>query len=208
MGEVSRTKLTVTLVSGIWSLALLILGVQLAGLTAKILFALPSAILLFFVLFNTWLWQVLPVRRIIARPHLNGTWSGNLVSMRNRADGVEAIHDPIPIFLVVRQSYLEVSLTFISNESKSRSTVASIDTVQDNDFVLHYLYTNRPNILVRDRSPQHSGGGRIEIDGIEPTSLVGEYWTDRKSRGAFNLTKMSSKKVGTFEDCQQLKEGS
>jgi hypothetical protein len=208
MGEVSRTKLTITIVSGIWSLALLILGVQLSGWAPKVLFALPSVVLLFFLFFNSWLWQLLPVRRIIARPQLNGTWSGNLVSMRNDSGGVEAIHDPIPIFFVIRQSYLEVSVTLISRESKSRSTIASIDSVQAGDFVLHYLYANRPHILVRDRSPQHSGGGRIEIVGIEPASLVGEYWTDRKSLGTFKLTKISSKTVGTFEDGQQLQKES
>jgi hypothetical protein len=200
MGEASKTKLTISIVSGAWSLALLLLGVQLPGAAPKVLFALPTVLLLLFALFNGWLWHVGPIRTIVGRPRLTGTWSGSLFSFRSAADGQEAAHDPIPIFLVIRESYLEVTVTLISEESRSRSIAAVLETEQEADFVIHYLYTNLPRLGVRDRSPQHAGGGRLDISGLEPETLTGEYWTDRRTRGSLEVSKLSSKLVGNFQE--------
>ena len=175
-----------------------------SGAAPKALFALPSVLLLLFGGFNQWLWQVRPIRTILSRPQLNGTWSGNLVSMRADEDGREAAYDPIPIFLVIRESYLEVSVTLISAESKSRSIAATLETKQADDFVVHYLYSNLPRMAVRDRSPQHAGGGRIDVSGLEPVRLVGEYWTDRRTRGSLDVHKVSLKHVGSFQEGQAV----
>ena len=204
MAEASRTKLTISIVSGAWSLALLLLGVQLPGAGPKVLFALPTLLLLLFALFNGWLWQVRPIRTIVARPQLSGTWTGTLVSLRSDTEGHEAAHDPIPIFLVIRESYLDISVTLVSEESKSRSITAALETKQTDDFVLHYLYTNLPRLQVRHRSPQHAGGGHLDISGLEPDTLTGEYWTDRRTRGSLDVRKVSPKRVGSFEEGQAL----
>jgi hypothetical protein len=204
MGEVSRTKLTISIVSGAWSLALLVLGVELPAAAPRVLFALPTALLLLFALFNNWLWHVGPVRAIVGRPLLTGTWTGHLVSMRSTVDDGEATHDPIPIFLVIRESYLEVSVTLISAESRSRSIAAVLQTEQERDFVIHYLYSNLPRLTVRDHSPQHTGGGRLDVSGLKPSSLTGEYWTDRRTRGSLDVQKLSSKLVGSFQEGNTL----
>jgi hypothetical protein len=196
----NRTKIAAYLVTGAWSLALLIVGVQLPGTASKVLGAVPTAIVVLFAIFDSWLWGVGPVKRLVKRPNLNGTWKGTLTSLRADGTGQEVAHPPIPIFLVVRQSYLDLSITLLSEESRSRSIAALIQANHPDDFTAYYHYTNTPGLAVRDRSPVHSGGARLDIAGVSPLSLDGEYWTDRRTRGTFTARRASKKRYGTYVD--------
>jgi hypothetical protein len=99
----NRVKITAYLVTGAWSVALLILGVKVPGTASKVLGILPIAIVLLFAAFDNFLWRVGPIKRLVKRPDLNGTWKGTLTSFRADGSGQEVAHAPIPIFLVIRQ---------------------------------------------------------------------------------------------------------
>jgi SMODS-associating 2TM, beta-strand rich effector domain len=199
----SRVRLTVYIVSGVWSLALFAAGIQLPGLWSKILGALPAIIVAGFALFDTWLWQVGVIRRITRRPLLAGTWKGSLVSLRDK-DGQEVEHEPLSVALVVTQSFLEVSVELLSKESRSQSINSLLETLPGNSFKLYYNYTNEPGLRVRDRSPRHAGSTSVMIAGLDPASLTGEYWTDRRSRGTFEVDRVSKKRAGSWKEAQEL----
>jgi hypothetical protein len=204
----NRTKIAAYLVTGAWSLALLIAGVQLPGTTSKVLGAVPIAIVVLFAAFDNWLWSAGPIKRLVKRPNLNGTWKGTLISYRADGAGPEVPHRPIPIFLVVRQSYLDLSITLLSKESRSRSIAALIQANHPDDFTAYYHYTNTPGLAFRDGSPVHSGGTKLDIAGVSPSSLDGEYWTDRRTRGTFAVKRASKKRYGTYaEVAADLKGG-
>jgi hypothetical protein len=196
----NRVKITAYLVTGAWSVALLILGVKVPGTVSKVLGVLPIAIVLLFAAFDNFLWRVGPIKRLVKRPDLNGTWKGTLTSFRADASGQEVAHTPIPIFLAIRQSYLDLSIALLSEESRSRSIAAIVQVNHADDFTVYYHYTNRPRLAFRERSPDHSGGARLDIAGVVPSFIDGEYWTDRRTRGTFVVNRASKTRHGTFVD--------
>lgn len=200
MNPSGRAKVAAYLVTGAWSVVLLVAGVRLPGMLSKVLMSLPMALVVLFWIFDNWLWHVSPVKRLAKRPDLNGTWQGTLTSLRDDGSGQEVAHSPIPVFLVVRQTYLDLNITLLSQESSSRSIAAVVQVNPDGNFTVYYHYTNVPALTVRDRSPIHSGGAKLEIADVSPQSLDGEYWTDRRTRGTLTVKRTSAKRSGTYAD--------
>lgn len=201
MSTNKQIKVVVYIVSGAYSIALLAAGLKLPNNYLKALSFLPAIIVLCFALYDNVLWRVQPIRFFVRnRPRLRGTWTGVLVSYQIDPADNEVAAAPIPIVLVIRQTYSTVSVTLMTEESRSRSLVSSIYMHGDEDFTLYYHYQNTPELGIRKRSPIHFGGVAINIPGLAPQHLTGEYWTDRDSKGTFKCTFHSTKCVGSFED--------
>jgi hypothetical protein len=43
---------------------------------------------------------------------------------------------------------------------------------------------------------------RVEVGGINPSRLEGEYWTDRRTRGTFSVVGASKHKYWTWADTE------
>lgn len=199
-----RVKLTIGIVSGAWSFALLVAGLKLPGLEVKILGFLPSLIVAGFALFDSWAWRTKPVQKLVSRPNLNGTWTGTFTSIRD-SDGTGArAHDPVAMFLVIRQTYISLKVSLISKEGSSYSFSEDLQRRIGDQFVAYYHYTSTPDLLVRDRSPEHDGGTKLSISGRFPQAITGEYWTNRGSRGTISVERLSGKQVGTWSEALEL----
>jgi hypothetical protein len=203
---VNRVKVTVYLVSGAWSLALLIAGVRLPGIETKVLGYLPLVIVALFALFDQWAWRWKILRKIVRRPDLNGTWRGELVSMRPNEDGVEITHEPKPAFLSIKQSYLTVNIRLMSDESKSGSYAATLQPSGSDSFAVYYHFTNTPDLKFRDGSRPHDGAAKILVSGLEPVDHTGEYWTDRRSRGTWTAKRFTTDSLGTYDEAVAVYE--
>lgn len=199
-----RVKITVYIVTGAWSLALLILGIKLPGPVAKILGLLPSLIVGGFALFDSWLWHTKTIIRLVHRPELNGTWIGEFISIRDSDGTGEKAHNPEPAFLVIRQSYLTFNVSLISAKSTSYSFAEDVRRRVGDQFLAYYQYTNTPDLLLRKTSPEHDGGVKLTISGFKPQVLTAEYWTNRSTRGTYRMTKLGSQRVGTWQEGQAL----
>ncbi|MEU9743440.1 hypothetical protein AB0E12_30085 [Micromonospora chersina] len=208
MKDTHRIKAAVYIVSAIWSIVLFAAGVQLPGAWAKVLSFVPLLIVLLFAAFDNWLWRLGPVKGLVRRPYLTGTWKGTLTSFRAGPDGQEIAYPAIPIYVVVRQTYLDLSITLLTSESKSRSIIAFVQASHSDDYTIFYHYANLPGLPVRERSPEHSGGARIEAFGLVPLSLDGEYWTNRRSRGTFEVRRASDKVFGSYQEAAAELDGS
>lgn len=206
MTDNRRTRLTAYIVTTVWSTVLALNGIHLSDTWSRFLSFFPLVLVGLFALFDNWLWQIKPLRRLFNRPQLNGTWKGELTSIRADADGKEVNHDPIPVFIVIRQSFLGLSIMLLSEETTSRSIGALLQYTPPAGFCIYYHYDSKPHIRVRTKSPRHAGGSKIEVSGIEPKRLSGEYWTDRQTRGSFEVSKASSAKVGTWVEANEAVE--
>lgn len=137
-----------------------------------------------FAIWEKWGWRARPAQLFAAVPtDVNGTWRCTLESSwvdPETGNGVQ----PKTVYLVVRQNFSSATITLISNESRSRSSLAR-SVQEDGSWVLHYIYTNEPDFSARDRSPIHHGSGVVQIIGRPGTRLLGHYWTDRQTRGDF-----------------------
>lgn len=137
---------------------------------------------------DIWLWRIPFVQRIPGVPRsVRGTWQGTLSSFWVNPETNERLA-PKPVYLVVRQSSSLVSVTILTDESKSTSSLASV-SMQDHAAVLAYLYVNRPKASVEDRSRMHRGSSTLDISGTPAIRLEGRYWTDRDTRGELHFSK-------------------
>lgn len=162
----------------------------------------PEVVFIYSILhlgFTNWGWR----RRLfqgwlVPFPNLQGTWEGTLESTwRDPESGEPA--KPIPVVLVVKQTFSTISCVMYSEESISYSNAAQISTDDESGIVrLSYNYTNRPKATVRDRSEIQDGAAILRIVTEPQRALEGEYWTSRKTTGDMRLTFKSKKLASGF----------
>ncbi len=140
------------------------------------------------VIFKKWIWRWSLLQKWLVKvPDLQGTWRGELKSDWINPETGEKIN-PIPIVLVIRQTFSNIKCTLMTEESSSYSTTADINIAANSeDLYLVYNYTNRPKATIRDRSEIHDGAAILKIINKPDRCLEGEYWTSRKTRGDMML---------------------
>lgn len=198
--QYTRVQIAAYVVTFAWSIAVLAAGLHISGVLARVLTTLPVALVVAFAVFDTYLWRLKPIRKLIQHPDLGGTWKGTLVSIRDGPDGPDTQYEPIPIVIVIWQTYLTISISLVSAESRSRSIAAVVEKNNHDDFTVYYHYGNVPKISFRTESPIHSGGSCLQVSGLAPTTIDGEYWTDRKTRGSYTVHRASRKHFASWAD--------
>ncbi len=185
----------------VWTVILFFSGVEFK-INWEALNTLPHAIAVYSILllvFTTWLWR-LPLFQgwLVPYPDLEGTWTGTLESTWVDP-GTGQRKAPLPIVLVIKQSFSTLGCVMYSEESTSFSNAAQIST-DDEDGILRlsYNYTNRPNASVRDRSEIHDGAAILRVITGTRRALEGEYWTSRKTTGDMRLSFRSRKLTASF----------
>jgi hypothetical protein len=162
-----------------------------------------SIVGLVFWLWDSVLWRVSFVQQLPGVPRcIRGTWKGELKSYWTDPRTGKQIA-PKTAYLVVRQSASTVAITLLTNESRSSSSLAEVREV-DGSSVLAYMYLNRPEISVEDRSRMHHGSCVLDIYGSPATRLRGRYWTDRDTRGELDFGSQSKKLADNFDSAAAL----
>lgn len=152
-------------------------------------------------LWDRWLWRLKPVQRLKSVPHdLTGTWRGTLTSFW--IDPVTGSSPaPKPAYLVVRQTSSNISVTMLTDEMRSRSSLAAVARI-DGASTLTYMYLSRPDNRVEARSRMHHGSTSLDITGTPASRLRGHYWTDRDSRGELDFVDRVPFKADDFDQAQ------
>ncbi|GGC97744.1 hypothetical protein [Enterococcus wangshanyuanii] len=134
------------------------------------------------VLFCSYLWKLKIFKSwFVQIPNLNGTWEGTLIPTWEDSK-------PIGITLKIKQSLFKISCVMTTDESKSESISCNYIIDEDNQQnKLTYTYINIPKSVHRNRSAIHYGSVILEI---EKNTLRGSYWTDRKTIGDIELTRL------------------
>lgn len=168
--------------------------------TKEALLKVPDAIAIYLVLkfiFTRWAWRWLPVgvkKTLIPFPDVQGTWKGKLDS-----DLKGKMGSPIDVYFAIKQNFSSVSIVVFTKESMSRSVVSNFRIDEDSSVTeLFYVFTNRPKAGVRNRSEPHFGAVILRVIDSPKRNLVGEYWTDRATRGDIKLSFVSGKLVQKF----------
>jgi SMODS-associating 2TM, beta-strand rich effector domain len=181
----------------IWATMLYVSGIQLT-IDFEALKKFPEAIAGYsaiHLIFTKWLWRFTFLQGwLVPFPDLQGTWNGTIeTTWVNPDTGIRP--NPVPVRLVIRQSFTSISCKMYSHESFSFSTAAQIVGEDDlSDPRLSFCYTNRPKATARDRSAMHDGAATLRILTKPERALEGQYWTDRKSTGDIRV-KFSSRTV-------------
>lgn len=149
-------------------------------------------------LWDRWLWKVRWVQRSRKVPRdLNGTWKGRLASFWIDPETGQRIPEK-DAYLVVRQTYSTISVALLTDESRSKSSLGVVSTL-DGDASLDYMYLNRPDASVEHRSRMHHGSTSLHVTGCPATRLRGRYWTDRDSKGELDFTMRKSERADDLD---------
>lgn len=129
-----------------------------------------------------WKWRVFR-KWLVQTPYLGGEWNGSVKYEDNGCLRQKKVE------VVVKQSFLYLSVSLKTNESSS-STISSSFNIDNerNICQLWYVYRNEPNISIREKSSIHYGTARLDVNSND--LLEGCYWTDRQTRGSMLLNKV------------------
>lgn len=183
----------------VWLVGLAVQGVDVEWSWMRWYSVAVAFVALLSVSFDRWLWRLPPVKWVVRRPDVAGTWKGWL-----RSEWVDAAGNrpaPIEVYLVLRQTFADVRVTVLTPESKSDSLTAKLDP-DDLTPTLTYTYRNTPRLTHQARSRIHHGTVCLQVHGKPPECLEGSYWTDRTSQGEMEFRKRSRQRCSEFGQAQ------
>lgn len=194
----------VVFVSGALWLGLLILqGASVQVDWLRSLGGIAGVITMGVLVFDRYAWKWPGVHRLTHRRVLHGSWRGTLVSNWVNPGTGQGV-PPTECYLVIHQTYSEISVALMTAESSSRSITAGVHDPARGQCLLSAIYQNTPDLLIQDRSRIHRGGVILEIAGSPPESLNGFYWTDRDSKGEMTFEEHSPKPAERFKAAQAM----
>jgi len=146
---------------------------------------------------RAWRWRAFQ-GWLVPFPDLQGTWAGTIQS--TWSDGTTQLAPaPIPVLLVIRQTFSSISCVLYSKESTSSSGAAQMTGEEGpNQPQLSFIYSNQPRPTVRDRSEIHDGATILRVAMRPKRMLEGKYWTDRKTTGEIQVLFKSRKPAERF----------
>lgn len=142
----------------------------------------------------------------VKRPDLRGTWRVELQSSYVRPGTNERV-PLIVCYMGVRQTLSTLNMHLMTPESESWFIADNVrPSPNGNGFQIIGVYTNEPNVHLRDErlSEMHQGAIIIETHGpsLRPTTLTAKYWTDRKTTGTMDFTARVSEIFTRFRDAE------
>lgn len=178
----TQVRVVITIAVLVWAVLLLLEGTPLRTEYLRPYAFAVGAATIALESFDLLLWRFWPFRLVARRPVVRGTWKGQLRS--SWIDPATGMARPAKdVYLVIRQTYSTISLTLLTDESRSASTSASVVELSEGRYNLSSTYQSVPRLLLRSGSPIHHGALVLEANGAHPRRLEGSYWTDRDTKG-------------------------
>jgi len=155
------------------------------GLLPKVV-SIDTAIIL---VFYKWGWKIGIFKDwLVPFPNLSGTWVGKIHSdWIDPKTGEKVL--PIPVMLTVNQSYSHINFVMHTGEMRSFSISEGFNIDKERQLnQISYIYVSKPRIALNERSLPHYGSIIFDIIESPEKKLIGQYWTERKTKGEILLT--------------------
>jgi len=177
---------------GVWVVLLALRGLELSWAYMWPFGTVLTLLTLALVAWDQRVWRLAKLHGwFVRRPDLRGTWRTRLVSEWRDPETGEA-PDPIECYVAVTQTFARLQLRLMSRESESWLLAGDIrESPKGSGYQVLGIYMNQPDPALRGlRSEIHFGGLVLDTHGPahRPSSLSGEYWTDRNTKGTMELT--------------------
>lgn len=192
----------------IWLIVLLCQGTPISWAYARPFSIVVSSLVGLGLLFEFVLWrQPLLHGWFVRRPDLRGTWRVELQSSYIRPESKERV-PMIICYMGVNQTLSVLHMHLMTPESESWFIAAHVrPSPSGNGFQVIGVYTNEPNVHLRDKriSEMHQGAIIIETHGpgLRPTTLTAKYWTDRSTMGTMDFTERIDEVFTRFVDAHR-----
>lgn len=126
---------------------------------------------LLFWVFDRWAWRWrFRGLRLSAIPDLHGRWHGQIKSS-HQGTSVQAV-------LEVEQTWSRIAITLTTEQSRSKSTMATLNTKDSFEQGLKYEYMNEPKVLGIETLHIHRGTAHLRFSN-DGRVLEGDYYTGR-----------------------------
>lgn len=187
MGRPSTTiRVVATSIGLAYAVALYLSGIHLQSSVKDALGYVPTIATLLVALWDVWLWHLPGVYRVSRRPWLTGTWSTSLQPTADSHIPPGGNRRPITAYVVIKQSFWSIAVRQYTAESRSESR-ASVWANTSGGNLLTFTYENRPRQEFEARSRPHLGTAALDVVGLRPSVIHGEYFTDRYTKGDMDL---------------------
>ncbi|MCD4792547.1 MAG: hypothetical protein K8R54_04885 [Bacteroidales bacterium] len=162
-------------------------------------------ILLFFLLYNRWLWKIRGFNNLVNFPNIKGSYYGKLISVYKDENG-NPVEKECLLDIYQTASEIHFMLYFATNEEKTASSVSkslshalTISEEQGTEIV--YTYENTP-LKERDKYGElnkHSGTSTLHWNKSNSDEVrIAYYNNERKSGGNIFLKKLNEENKGKF----------
>ena len=194
-------KAIIYMAVAVWAIVLLVTGQKISSDLLRPLSTVTSVVVLLSIAFELWLWK-LPFLHgwLVKRPVLTGTWRAELRS--NWKDASGAAIPPVEGYVVIRQTFLNLSLRLMTKESSSHLVGTEIVCSVDGLYCVSGVYRNEPRYQDRSHSEIHFGAVWLQVIDTPTQMLQGHYWTDRETAGEMLLTDRQKPKFQDFKSAQ------
>ena len=134
-------------------------------------------------LFDRYVWRLglLRMLKLFQLPDLDGKWVGEVESSYSRDGRAHSVS------VVILQRWSKILIRLETENSRSRSVMASLRTVDLPNPELSYQYVNEPKSNAPGTMEMHRGTATLETTG---SGLEGDYYTGR-GRGEVGTIKLS-----------------
>jgi hypothetical protein len=185
----------------VWAIVLLVTGQQLSSNLLRPVSTVTSVVVLLSIAFELWLWK-LPFLHgwLVKRPVLAGTWRAELRS--NWKDASGAAVPPVEGYVVIRQTFLSLSLRLLTKESSSHLVGTEIVCSVDGLYCVSGVYRNEPRYQDRGHSQIHYGAVWLQVIDTPVQMLEGHYWTDRNTAGEMRLIARQREQFQDFKSAE------
>jgi hypothetical protein len=179
---------TAIVVGAAYGVALYASGVHIQADAKQALSYLPTALTFSVAAWDMWLWRLSLLQRLAKRPWIAGTWSATLLPTAASMIPAGGNRGPIRAYVVVKQTLWSIGIRLYTAESRSDSRAATwSEGTGGSDRTLIYIYANRPRQELEDRSRPHLGTVALDVVGLRPSTITGDYFTDRYTKGDITL---------------------
>lgn len=173
----------------------------------KYLFLIVTVIAVAMACFNYCLWrhkwlQGRLLNWFVKRPNIQGTWRVKIISSWVNPSTEQQI-PPIEGYMVIRQTFTSLNMRLMTKDAYTEFFSVRIIYRPDQPYQIVGTYMHIPLFSVREQNAIHRGSVLLRLVGTPLFSIKGEYWTDRKTSGAMELTDRRSEIFDDFETAQE-----
>ncbi len=156
---------------------------------------------LFFGVFSKLAWRWRHLAKWMNRPLVHGVWVGELRSDYGVVDGNRLV---IPIFFVIRQTYLTLSIQSFTERQEGESRLEALLRSSKTDVTrLCYMFELRK--IFSGAHSITSGAGELKLAG-DQLSLNGTYWTNTPTHGEISLRLVTRdcKGIASYQEAENV----
>jgi hypothetical protein len=200
--EESRRIVIITFViSLLFVIAQALIGIELLSFNGiKAAFSATVILSAWWWFYFNYGWKIKLLNLILHRQNINGTWFGNYESKDIHTGKIYKGE----ISLVIKQNFLTIKITSITNRFKNYSYSEELIC---NDEKKQVIYVYSQDELSSTDHNTRKGTSELELTTSEDKSMLyGKFWTNNGTVGSLTFTKISDVHILFFDKAKKLYE--